>query len=410
MNEVVNVALVGIAGYGYNYVNRLLDESEGKNVRIVAAVDPYPQKCKRLQDLKNAGAKLYSNLEEFYNSGGKAELVIISSPIHFHASQAILALKNDSNVLCEKPVAATIQDAIEMAETEDKTGKIVAIGYQWSYTETIQAVKRDVISGLLGKPIRFKTFISWPRPASYYTERKWSAAIKSQDGAWVLDSPVHNATAHYIHNCFYILGKTREISAMPRNVQAELYRANSISNYDTAALRVYTQDGVEILHFVSHAVPSDIGPIISYEFEHANVIYERLGGNNFIARFKDGRTKNYGDPEDGGKAKLWMAIESVRTGRRPFCDIKASIPQLLCANGAQESMEVVNFPEKLIKKQGSQGDTLTFVNGLQSVLIQCFNLGILPYEHGNIEWSRKSKTINLRDYHRFPSYQNVNLI
>lgn len=401
MNQVINIALVGIAGYGSNYVSRLLDEAEGKNVRVVAAIDPYPQRCKRLQELKDAGATLYSDLEEFYGSGGRADLVIISSPIHFHASQTILALKNNSNVLCEKPVAATVQDAMEMSETEDKSSKMVAIGYQWSYTEAIQRLKQDVISGILGKPIRLKTFISWPRPASYYTERHWAAAIKSEDGAWILDSPVHNATAHYIHNCFYVLGKTRETSAMPLDIQAELYRANPIKNYDTAALRTYTQDGVEILHFVSHAVPSDIGPVVSYEFEDATVIYERLGSNNFIARFKDGRIKNYGDPEDGGRAKCWMAIESARIGGRPLCDIKASIPQLLCTNGAQESMEVTNFPKNLIRKQGD--DPLTYVNGLQAILLQCFNLGILPYEHGGIKWAKESKKISLLNYSRFPS-------
>jgi hypothetical protein len=206
-----------------------------------------------------------------------------------------------------------------------------------------------------------------------------------------------------LHNCFYILGKTPETSVMPIDVQAELYRANPIKNYDSAALRAHSEDGVEILHFVSHAVPSDIGPVVSYEFEYATVIYERQGSNTFIARFKDGRIKNYGDPEDGGREKCWTTVAAVREGKQSLCDARASLAQMLCANGAQESMEIADFPDALIRKQGSQEDPVTFVNGLQAAFLQCFSLGILPHEHGGISWARESQVICLRDYTRFPS-------
>jgi len=403
MSETFAIVLVGISGYGRNYVNRFLDRSEEHNIRIVAAVDVNPDRCRRLQELKDAGAKLYSSLEEFYGSGGKADLVVISTPISFHAPQTIQALKNGSHVLCEKPVSATIQDAVKMAEAEDEAGKSVAIGYQWSFSKTIQAVKRDVMAGVFGQPIRLKTFISWPRPSSYYTNRHWAARIKSEDGDWILDSPVHNATAHYLHNCLYILGKTTETSAAPVDVQAELYRAKTIENYDTAALRTHTEDGIEILHLVSHAVPSDIGPVASYEFEEATIAYERHGSNAFVARFRDGSVKSYGNPEDGGREKFWSTIDAVRQGKRPLCGIHAAIPELLCVNGAQESSEVVTFPDSLVRRQGPDKDPLTVVNGLQAIMVQCFNQGVLPHEHGGVAWSHESEVVSLRDYTHFPS-------
>ena len=109
------------------------------------------------------------------------------------------------------------------------------------------------------------------------------------------------------------------------------------------------------------------------------------------------------DPEDGGREKPWSTVAAVREGKKSLCDVKAAIPEVLCANGAQESMQVADFPGKLIKKQGSQDNSQTTVNGLQAILLQCFNLGILPYEHGDIPWARKSNTIDLRNYRHFPS-------
>lgn len=402
MDQIVTIALVGISGFGSTHVNMFLDRSEGQNIQIVAAVDVDPARCRRLQELKDAGAAVYGSLDEFYGSGGKADLVVIATPIHFHAPQSIQALGNGSHVLCEKPACATIQDAIGMAEAADEAGKFVAIGYQWSFSRTIQAVKRDVMDGVFGQPICLKSFISWPRPASYY-KRHWAARIKSEDGDWILDSPVHNATAHYLHNCLYILGKTTGTSATPADVQAEMYRANPIENYDTAFLRAHTEDGVEILHFVSHAVPSDIGPVVSYEFEEATLTHERHGSNVFVARFRDGRIKNYGDPDDGGREKCWSTVAAVRQGKQPLCDVRAAIPELLCVNGAQESAEIVTFPDSLIRKQGPDENPLTLVNGLQDILVQCFSQGILPYEHGGIAWSHESKAISLRNYTHFPT-------
>ena len=46
---------------------------------------------------------------------------------------------------------------------------------------------------------------------------------------------------------FFILGSGNSSDAYPAAVQAELYRARDIENYDTAALRCWTQGGVEIL-------------------------------------------------------------------------------------------------------------------------------------------------------------------
>lgn len=404
MSKPIAIALVGISGFGGTHVNRLLDKPDDQDIQLVAAIDLYPDRCRRLQELKDAGACLYSSLEEFYSSGGEADLVIISSPIHFHACHTITALQNGSNVLCEKPAAATIQDAIKMAETADSTGKFVAIGYQWSFSDAIQKLKSDILTGIFGDPIRLKSFISWPRPASYYRDRHWAAKVKSEEGDWILDSPVHNATAHYLHNCLYVLGQTIETSVAPAEVQAELYRANPIENYDTAALRVYTEDGVEILHYVSHAVPSDIGPVVSYEFEHATIIHERLGSNRFIARFRDGRIKDYGNPDDGGFAKCWKTVAAIREGNKPLCDVRAAIPQVLCTNGAQESMQVDNFPEAMVRKQGAKENPLTFVNGLQAVLLQCFNLGILPQEHGCVSWACESEKVCLKGYTNYPSH------
>jgi predicted dehydrogenase len=84
-----------------------------------------------------------SKIEDFYASN-RADLAVISSLIQFHCRQTCMALNNGSNVLCEKPVAATVQEVQEMIETRDRTKLIVAVGFQWSYDPAAQSLKKEI--------------------------------------------------------------------------------------------------------------------------------------------------------------------------------------------------------------------------------------------------------------------------
>ena len=192
---VVNLALVGLGGYGLVYLEGLLDQKRNDDFKIVAGIDPEPQRCTRLQELKAMNVPIFHSMEEFYHQGN-ADLVIISSPIQMHLPQTCLALFHGSNVLCEKPLGATIQEAAQMIKCRDDAKKFVAIGYQWSFSNAIQNLKRDIQSGLLGSPKRLKTIALWPRGEIYYSRNNWAGKLKDENGNWVLDSPANNALAH----------------------------------------------------------------------------------------------------------------------------------------------------------------------------------------------------------------------
>ena len=141
-----------------------------------------------------------------------------------------------------------------MIRARDEAGKLVAIGYQWSFSSPIQRLKRDILAGGLGAPRRLRSVCLWPRDEVYYTRNDWAGRQRAADGSWILDSPVNNAMAHDLHNMLYLLGPSIDRSAQPVEIVAELYRANDIENFDTAALRVRTTSGAEVLFYGSHAI------------------------------------------------------------------------------------------------------------------------------------------------------------
>lgn len=399
----ISLLLVGIGGYGNNYVKALLEEGESHNVEIIGVVDPYPESCRYLNELKDKKVPIFSSLEEFYVDNS-ADIAVISSPIQFHCRQTCMALKYNSNVLCEKPVAATVQEVDQMIETRDKTGLTVAVGFQWAYDPSFQLLKRDVIDGLLGRPKRLKTLVLWPRDTMYY-KRIWAGKKRDSDGSWILDSVANNATAHFLHNMLHLLGEKEELSANPIEVTAELYRANAIENFDTSAIKIITDVGAEILFYASHAVKNLLGPVFLYEFEDAIVAYNDpdlpQSSNRLIARFKSGKIKEYGTPNHGSMRKLWVTIDVIRGLDKNPCPLESARSHTLCINGAQESMpDIIEFPEEIIRREGDP--IINWVDGLEDVLKDCYKNWRLPAET-NVSWAKSGKKILLANYRYFPS-------
>lgn len=395
--ERLSVLLSGIGGYGNNYVKALLEHGQEKGVYIAGAVDPHPESCAHIDEIRAKGIPIFNTMEEFY-AKNTAALTIISAPIHYHCQQTCLALEHGSHVLCEKPAAATAQEVKEMIKTRDTAQKIAAIGYQWSYNPAIHQLKADINSGLFGKPKRLKTLVLWPRNTNYY-KRSWAGKKRDERGNWILDSVANNATAHFLHNMLYILGPELDKSVKPLEVTAELYRANDIENFDTSAIRIITEGSTEVLFYASHAVKESVGPQFCYEFENGLVAYcdpeFPESANNMIAFLADGSTKSYGNPEHNSIEKLWIVIDAIRNHGTIPCGLEAAYAHTLCINGAQLSMpDIADFSPEQIVKEGEPA--LIWVKGLNEVLRQCYATGKLPSELGT-PWSKSGRSIRLTD-------------
>lgn len=390
----VRVALAGIAGYGDEYLGCLLADARAAGTRLVGVVEPAPQRCQHLDELHCRRVPIHATFESLFATSS-VDLMMIATPIHLHAAQTCVALKYGANVLCEKPLAATIRDALRMAECERAAKGFVAIGYQWSFSDAVQSLKRDIMNGVLGRAVRMKSIVFFPRGISYFSRNDWAGRVRTRSGECVLDSPANNATAHYLHNMLYLLGGTRETSAMPVSVQAELYRANEIDNYDTTALRARLASGCEVLFYTTHAVPERLGPRCHFEFENAVIEYDFTERPRFIARFHNGRVRDYGDPNSDRTQKIWQSIDAVRAGAPVACGIDAAMAHTLTVCAAQESVDrIAVFPSQFRQIRVEHGGPMICIDGLAEALTGCFERGALPAEEDDLPWSRPGVAVD----------------
>ena len=393
--------MVAIGGYGYHYLKALLDEPQPSRCRIVGVVDPMARLSRLWPAVSLLRVPVCATIEEFYGEGRTADLAVIASPIHWHVPQAIVALAGGSLVLCDKPLGATIQEAGALIEARDRSGHWVMIGYQWSFSSAILALKRDILAGLFGRPIRLSTLCCWPRDFSYYARNDWAGRLSHKaTGRWVLDSPANNAMAHHLHNLFFLLGPEPHLSARPRSVQAELYRAYPIESCDTAACRVVTDHGVEVLFYASHATERTLASRFRLEFEHAVVTCGEESGD-VVSMDRKGQRKSYGSPDDTPQFhKLVAALNHIEGGGTVFCGPEAAMSQTLAVNGMHDSVpEIRTFPVELLRNESSPDRV--YAEGLDETLLRCYREATLPAE-AEVPWAVAGRTVSLAGYCHFP--------
>ncbi|MDP6373822.1 MAG: Gfo/Idh/MocA family oxidoreductase [Vicinamibacterales bacterium] len=403
--DAVKVVLVGVGGYGAEYL-AALQRQQVATVELTGAVDPFPRRSRAARDLADAATPVRPTLDAVFDAGAAADLVIIASPIHHHVRQSLVALQRGCHVLCDKPLGATIQQVGSLIRGRDESGCWVRVGYQWSYAEGIRALKRDIQAGRFGAAKRAKTICLWPRTLSYYRRNDWAGRLRDPaTGAWVLDSPINNAQAHFLHNLFFLLGPTMATSAMPVEVTAEACRANGIESFDTVACRAGTDAGVDVLFYGSHASRESHGPQFELEFEDARVSFAMPAGDDageIAVEAGSRRVAIYPSPEASDQfVKLDEALGAVATDVPVVCGPEAASAQTLCVNGVHESVpEVVTVPTA-IRRRAAEPDRY-WIEGLDEDLRRCYARGALPSEAG-LRWAVGGRTIDLSSYDRFPA-------
>ena len=372
----MKILLVGAGGYGSLYVHQLLEHSAEHNVVWEGIVDPYFDACADKEKILQAGIPVYDTMEAFYNAH-TADLAVICTPPFLHCKQSLCALEHGSYVLCEKPLAPTPEEAELMRAAEKKHNKFIAIGYQWSFSAAIRALKEDVLSGKLGAPVLLKTLVCWPRNRAYYARGTgWGGKI-SRDGVMILDSVASNACAHYVHNMLFLLGKDMESAAEAAKVTGDCLRANDIENFDTCTLRIQTTVGDTLYFAASHATEKVREPEFIYRFENAEVRFSEAEGSQITAYFKNGEVKTYGNPFADTFRKLWDCVAAIRSEETPICTVKTATPHTKLINMIYRTLPIQAFPADQILENDNNG---LFVKNLFENICTAYDRGALLSE------------------------------
>jgi predicted dehydrogenase len=119
-------------------------------VELAAIVDPDPEARRYLETTPG-----YGILEEALEAV-ECEAVLVASPPGTHHVVAKAALEAGRHVLCEKPLATTLQDAFDLVEIADRADRILMVSQNYRYNAPFRAVQRLVMEGELGELVSIK--------------------------------------------------------------------------------------------------------------------------------------------------------------------------------------------------------------------------------------------------------------
>lgn len=141
---------VGIIGTGWIAEAHVLNYLKCPDVEIVAAADLVDGKAEKFCKANGIeGIRLYPDHKSMIDNE-ELDAVSVCTYNRTHAECSIYALEHGVNVLLEKPMCVTLDEAVAICKAEKKSGKILSIGFQPRFDENMKMLKKVVETGELG--------------------------------------------------------------------------------------------------------------------------------------------------------------------------------------------------------------------------------------------------------------------
>ncbi|RLT44435.1 MAG: gfo/Idh/MocA family oxidoreductase [Chloroflexi bacterium] len=244
--QPVRLAVVGVGLIGVRHAE-LMRSHEGCALVGLCDVDP-----SRRAVADSFGVPFYSSVAELIERERPAGVVIATSN-DTHAAVAEICARRSVDVLIEKPIASTLEQAHRIVDTAQESGIQVLVGHHRRHNPLIQKTRELLADGALGRLIGVSILWALLKPDDYF-DVGWR---REQPGG----GPVLINLIHELDSLRFLCGEITEVYART-----------------SSAVRGFAvEDSVSIaLHFASGA----LGTLLASDATPAPWSYEATTGEN----------------------------------------------------------------------------------------------------------------------------------
>jgi len=197
----IKFGLIGCGRISKQHLNSIQFLPEAK---LVAVCDIKEDRAKNVA--QRYGVDWYKNYKELLQRPD-IDIVSICTPNGLHAEIAIDVAKANKHALVEKPLAINLKETDEMIQVFSKMKKRLFSVLQVRFNPPLQALKKIVERGQLGRINSASLVVRWTRPQEYFDNDKWRGT-KELDGGALLTQGIH-----YIDILQWILGPVESVFA-----------------------------------------------------------------------------------------------------------------------------------------------------------------------------------------------------
>ena len=227
------VVVVGCGGMARHHLLGMIEKNQA---RVEAVVDPSQDAIDAINDLFTETnvrtPTAHSSLAEFFASDpATTGVALIASPHAFHHAQTVECLEQGLDVLLEKPMVTTENEALDLIRVRDETGSLLVVAFPGSLSPAIREASRMIRDGDIGELISISATV-WQNWATN-TANTWRQRFELSGGGFLFDTG-----AHMLNTVVDLAGQDFvEVAAMTRSgVPGIEYTGTIIGRLESGAL------------------------------------------------------------------------------------------------------------------------------------------------------------------------------
>ena len=322
--ERLRYALIGCGRISPNHAAACLANAD--ELEPVAVCDPVAQRRSILKEhFQDPALRGYADYREMLLKE-RPQLVAISTESGKHAQIALDCLEAGCNLIVEKPIALSLEDADRIIALADQKGLKVCACHQNRFNKSVQKIRKAVEDGRFGRMLHGTAHIRWNRNKAYYDQAKWRGTWE-QDGGALMNQCIHN-----IDLLRWMMGDgVAEVMAYTDRLAHDYIEAEDLG----LALVRFTNGSYGVIEGTTNVYPKNLEETL-YLFGEKGTV--KAGGKS-VNRIEEWRFAD--ETEDPaqicrafsetppniygfGHTPLYRdVIAAVRENRAPLCDARA---------------------------------------------------------------------------------------
>lgn len=183
--EKLGWGLIGASNIGRQYMIPAINAQPDS--RVVAVMSRSAERARQYAD-DNGIPRSHTSVDALVNDP-EVDVVYISTTNERHKAETLAAARADKHVLCEKPLALNLADALEMVAACREAGVVMGTNHHLRNAVTHRTLRRLVAEGAVGRVLAVRLFNAFYLPPILQT---WRLNAPEAGGGIILDVTVHD--------------------------------------------------------------------------------------------------------------------------------------------------------------------------------------------------------------------------
>lgn len=333
---MLKFALVGCGRISKRHSD-LLGGGQISGACLVSVADAKYERAKALGREKNVVA--YADMHEMMKNE-TPDVVTILTESGMHAQHVIELAPYGADIVVEKPMALTLEDADQMIETCDKHGIRLFVVKQNRFNVPVVALRQALEDGRFGRLVLGTVRVRWCRTQAYYDQDSWR-------GTWAYDGGVlTNQASHHIDLLEWMMGDVESVFAKSTtalvDIEAEdtaivtLKFKNGALGVIEATTAVRPKDLEGSISILGETGAVEIGGFAVNEMKHWNFSEKAPGDDDVFEKFSVNPPNVYGF---GHQAYYEHVVDCIQNKNQALVDGLEGRRSLELINAIYESIE-----------------------------------------------------------------------